>query len=93
MSALPTRDQIEAFISYATSGTLSDDEIYTIELLIDRARKSYDPGYWDRSIPLTSSRPSPTFIPGRGSASNASGIKNARFARWSPFAFFPTSGN
>jgi hypothetical protein len=47
MSALPSRDQIEAFISYATSGALSDDEVYTIELLIDGARMSYDPGYWD----------------------------------------------
>ena len=47
MSALSAQDQQEAFIRYTTSGELNRDETYTIELIIDRARMSYDPSYWD----------------------------------------------
>ena len=63
MSAPPTEDQIEAFISYATSGALSDDEVYTVELLIDQARMSYDSSYWDDWQERNDARETPAYKP------------------------------
>lgn len=37
----------ESFCQYALSPRLTADEIYTIELLIDRVQSRFDPGYWD----------------------------------------------
>jgi Leucine-rich repeat (LRR) protein len=36
-----------SFVEYASSPNLSEDEIYTIELLIDHARVKCDENYWD----------------------------------------------
>ena len=63
MPAAPSRDQIEAFISYATSGALSEDETYTIKLLIDSARMSYDPDYWDGWQERDAARETPAYKP------------------------------
>jgi Leucine-rich repeat (LRR) protein len=38
---------IKSFIEYASSSGLTLDEIYTIELLIERVRNNFDPDYWD----------------------------------------------
>ncbi len=34
------------FVQYALSPRLTADEIYTIEMLIDRVQSRFDPGYW-----------------------------------------------
>jgi hypothetical protein len=39
--------QTATFAEYASSPDLTADEVYTVELLIERVRSNFDPNYWD----------------------------------------------
>jgi len=51
------------FSEYALSQDRSDDEIYTIELVIDRIRTKNDPAYWDDFLDLSEARMQPDYNP------------------------------
>lgn len=53
----------ESFCQYALSPRLTADEIYTIELLIDRVQSRFDPGYWDNDRARSDERARPNYRP------------------------------
>ncbi len=53
----------ETFSDYALSQTLSPDAIYTVELLIERVRGSFDANYWDEWSARCDAREVPGYMP------------------------------
>jgi hypothetical protein len=53
----------QSFAEYASSFTLSDDEVYTVELLIDRVRSRFDPNYYDDWSERDDAREAPDYRP------------------------------
>jgi hypothetical protein len=51
------------FSEYALSTKLTPDEVYTIELLIDRVRYKFDDAYWDDSSKRDDARRTPDYNP------------------------------
>ncbi len=51
------------FSEYALSPTLIPDEVYTVELLIDRVRYKFDETYWNISSERSTARQSPDYKP------------------------------
>jgi hypothetical protein len=52
-----------SLLEYASSEGLTEDEIYTIELLIERVRSESDPGYWDEWSERSDAREVPGYKP------------------------------
>ena len=51
------------FREYARSPDLSDDATYTVELLIERVRDTFDPAYWDGWSERGDAREQPDYLP------------------------------
>jgi hypothetical protein len=54
----------KSFSEYAAQPNLSEDEIYTIEILIEYVRSEFDPGYWSGSwMERSDARRAPGYLP------------------------------
>jgi hypothetical protein len=52
-----------SFTEYALRSTLTEDEVYTIELLIELVRKDFDGNYWDEWMARSDARREPDYSP------------------------------
>ncbi|HEX9816767.1 MAG TPA: hypothetical protein VGB18_07290, partial [Candidatus Thermoplasmatota archaeon] len=52
-----------SFVAYALRDDLTDDETYTVEILIEHVRDRFDPDYWDEWEERCDAREAPGYRP------------------------------
>ena len=73
------------FIEYASSGCLSADETYTIELLIERVRSKFDPDRWVGWSARNDAREAPCYEPSFSQAHARLAAAELQNLRWLSF--------